>query len=241
MGIRDAVEVSKARRFVVLGVAFFVITHVVALGAMAIVLRPGMDPSAFGIEERMAFVASSAFAWRLGWLPWQLSALSDLAVCAALWRWAAVAKNDAATRWALAAVVLDLVSAIPEQWAEAMLVTSFVTDASAGDAARWSHDWAFYAAVTGVWANGGYTLMTGAWMVIARRLLGRGVAPFALEIALLVAFTVSGSLTLLATTAEGDAVGAWFMASSAVNGIAFPALTLWMLALAWHVRRGAER
>jgi hypothetical protein len=234
-------DAPRARRLVVASVVFFVVTHVVALATMALVLRPGMDPSAFTPAERMAFVAASPWAWRLGWLPWQLSALSDVAVCLSLWAWARRRADLTAVRWALAALALDLVSAIPEQWAEAMLVTSFVTDAGGADLAAWSRDWALYAAVTGVWANGGYTLMTGAWMMIARRLLGGSVAPWPLEVTLLALFTLSGALTLLSTLASGDAIGTWFMAASAVNGIAFPALTLWMIVLAVRARRGETR
>jgi hypothetical protein len=70
---------------------FFAAVHAVALLTMLLLLRPGMDAATFSALERARYVAENAQAWRLGWLPWQLSALSDLWVSAAFWR--------AALRW----------------------------------------------------------------------------------------------------------------------------------------------
>lgn len=240
----SAIGAARSRRFLLAGLAFFVVTHVIALATMALVLRPGMDPSAFAPAQRMAFVAAHPLAWRLGWLPWQASALGDLWVCIALWAWAASTGARAAIPWAIAALALDVVSVIPEQWAEAMLVTSFVTDASRADVATWSRDWALYAEITGVWANGGYTLMTACWMIAARRSLGRslgrGVLPAPLEIALCVLFLIAGALTWMATHASTEeAIGTWFLAAGAINGVAFPTLTVWAIVFGIRARRTA--
>lgn len=214
---------------------FFAAVHAVALLTMLLLLRPGMDVAAFSALERARYVAENAHAWRLGWLPWQLSALSDLWVSVAFWRWARARELADARRFAGWALALFVVSAVPEQWAEASLVTSFVdsaANAAHGGLAAWQRDWAIYAAATGAWANFGYTVMTYYWMRCASCLLGRAVWPAWLERVLLTGFAVAGALTCMATLVASDtAMGAWFSAAGAVNGVAFPALIVWSLVL----------
>jgi hypothetical protein len=229
---------TAARRVLGLGLIFFAATHALGLVAMATVLRPGMDPNAALLVARMAYVSQHVPAWRLGWLPWQLSAASDLWVSIALVSLARARSDRLALRIALAALALDLIAALPEQWAEAALVTSFP---SIDDEARWRAAWSLYAGVTGVWANGFYTLMTGAWMFVARRVLGRRVFYGPIEIAMLVLFTVAGVFTYLACTATTDAETARFFAISTIpNGLAFPLLTLWSIVLVLRLRQAAR-
>jgi hypothetical protein len=197
-----------------------------------------MDPGALSVAERAQYVATHVWEWRLGWLPWQLSALSNLWVCFALWRWAGALGSSAAKRAAGWALGWCVVAALPEQWAEAMLVTSFI-DAAKKASPAWAHDWALYAGLTGVWANFGYTAMVGGWMVCARQLCAKRLAPRWLEASLLGIFFVSGSLTLAAVFAE-TAQASWFHASSAVNGIAFPSLILWSLLLWRQIGRAGD-
>jgi hypothetical protein len=208
-------------------IVFFALAHAFALATMALLLRPGMDAAAFSVAERAAYVATHPLAWRLGWLPWQLSALSDLSLCIAIWRSSA----SSARRPASAALALFVASAVPEQWAEAMLVWDLPSRVAAGPEA-WQRDWALYAAVTGVWANWGYTAMTYCWMRCAARMAAGPVWPKRWENALLGAFILSGGLTGVATLlASPSAVGAWFSAASIANGVAFPALVAWSLTL----------
>jgi hypothetical protein len=242
-------------------IVFFALAHAFALATMALLLRPGMDAAAFSVAERAAYVASHPLAWRLGWLPWQLSALSDLWLSIAIWR----SSTPSAQRPARAALALFVVSAVPEQWAEAMLAWDLPSRVAAGPEA-WQRDWALYAAVTGVWANWGYTAMTYCWMrcaarMVARpvwpkrwenallgtfvvsgglycwmrcaaRMVARPVWPKRWENALLGTFVVSGGLTGVATLlASPSAVGAWFSAAGVANGVAFPALVAWSLTL----------
>jgi hypothetical protein len=217
---------------------FFAVVHALALVTMLVLLRPGMDAAAFSVLERARYVAAHAQAWRLGWLPWQLSALSDVWVSVAFWRLARRRGAAAARRIAGFGLALFVVSALPEQWAEAQLVTSFI-DAASGDLSAWQRKWALYAALTGVWANLGYTVMTYCWMRCARISLGRPVLAPWLERALLGTFVVSGALTGMATLIAGDATtGAWFMAASAANGLAFPSLIVWSLLLVKQISAG---
>lgn len=223
------------RRVLAAGLAFFALTHLAGLLAMATVLAPGMDPSAGSVATRMTYVAEHARAWRLGWLPWQLSAASDVWVSIGLVVWARARGDVRATRIAIAGCVLDAIAVVPEQWSEATLVGSFV---GIDDVASFRDAWALHAGVTGVWANGFYTVMTVCWLVVARRLLGRGVLPVVVEVAMLVAFVVAGVLTYLACVAPSDEeTRRWFGASTLVNGLAFPTLVAASIALGVRLLR----
>jgi hypothetical protein len=208
----------------------FALSHALGLATMVLVLRRGMDPLAFSPTERAAYVASHASAWWLGWLPWRLAALCNLWLGVEFWRWAKRAENAVARRAALLALFWLVVAAVPEQWAEWQLVTTFIARARA-DMLAWSHDWSLYAGITGVWANLGYTITTAYWMRGVAAVQRRSVLAPRLERALLVAFVLSGGLTLGATLAGDATAGRWFAASSLVNGVAFPALVVWSLLL----------
>jgi hypothetical protein len=57
--------------------------HLLALAALFGLLLPG-TPARAGLAERAAWLAAHPWLWRLGWLPWLLAALCDLALAAAL-------------------------------------------------------------------------------------------------------------------------------------------------------------
>jgi hypothetical protein len=216
----------------------FAWSHALGLAAMALVLRPGMDPLAFSAAERAGYVASHATAWWLGWLPWRVAALCNLWLGVEFLRWAKRAENAAARRSALLALLWLVIAAVPEQWAEWQLVTTFIAGAK-GDVGAWNRDWALYAGITGVWANWGYTFTTGYWMRSAVALQQRSVMAPWLERALLGAFVLSGVLTLGATLTGAGTAGIWFAVSSVVNGVAFPALIVWSLLLWRQLARQA--
>jgi hypothetical protein len=218
----------------------FALSHTLGLLTMALVLRPGMDLLAFSAIERAAYVASHASAWWLGWLPWRLAALGNFWLGITFWRWAKLRDNGAAQRSASLALVWLVIAAVPEQWAEWQLVTTFVAKARA-DVTAWSRDWALYAGITGVWASLGYTVSVGYWMRGVVALQRRSVMAPRLERALLAAFVLSGVLTLAAALSTGATAGVLFAASSAVNGVAFPALIVWSLVLWRQLARQAIR
>ena len=63
------------------------LVHVIALGAMALMLLPAMPGAGRATPElRFAYVQAHPLLWHLGWLPWHLSAVSDLLLSAALFR-----------------------------------------------------------------------------------------------------------------------------------------------------------
>lgn len=63
---------------------FTTVIHAVAMLSMALLLMPGMTGGWADDRTRVAYVAEHPWLWRLGWLPWQLTALSDLLVAIGL-------------------------------------------------------------------------------------------------------------------------------------------------------------
>jgi len=81
-----ASSTATAARFLERALLFTIVIHAVAMVSMALLLlpaQPGANPDA---ASRIAYVANHPWMWRLGWFPWQLTALSDLLVAAALVR-----------------------------------------------------------------------------------------------------------------------------------------------------------
>lgn len=60
-------------------------THGLGLLTMALFVVPGMPGGPVPPLERVRYLASHPLLWKLGWLPWQLSALADLLLAAAWW------------------------------------------------------------------------------------------------------------------------------------------------------------
>jgi len=60
--------------------------HGLGILSMALLLLPGM-PGGGGIDEvRIHYIGNHPWIWRLGWFPWQLTAISDFAIAIALLR-----------------------------------------------------------------------------------------------------------------------------------------------------------
>ncbi|MFK7986449.1 MAG: hypothetical protein AB8I08_10485 [Sandaracinaceae bacterium] len=214
----------------------FIVAHGLGMLTMAVLLRGGMDAAFADGAARQAYVAGHPWAWRLGWVPWQLSALSNLAVNTTLLLWLRERRKPLALGWV--ALGLCVVAAIPEQWSELQLGTRFVALAQSEDTAAFVDAWRTHAWITGVWAAAAYTLMTGVWMRIVRQVAGRGAWGGWLETALLGAFVAGTAFTHVAVaypTWEARA----FLLGGALNGLAFPGLALWAVFAAARVGRAA--
>jgi hypothetical protein len=76
-----------ADRFLKAALVFTVLAHAVAMATMALLLLPGVPggtPS--DLADRAMYVAVHPWLWRAGWLPWQVTAASDLLLGWALLR-----------------------------------------------------------------------------------------------------------------------------------------------------------
>lgn len=93
--------------------------HGLGIISMALFLLPGMPGGGTTSESmRVQYIASHPWIWRLGWLPWQLTALSDLALAVALVR----------TRWvpkwpAVVTVLFTVAAVIPDQMGQISWIT----------------------------------------------------------------------------------------------------------------------
>ena len=105
--------------------AGFQIVHVLGLIAMGLLLLPGLSPT-LTAAARAGYISAHVWRWRIGWLPWQLCAASDVWLSAALIGWVRRFQIPRATRWALLGALFLVIAIVPEQYAEARLVGSFV-------------------------------------------------------------------------------------------------------------------
>jgi hypothetical protein len=74
-----------ASRFLERALLFTILCHASAMLSMAVLLLPGM-PGGNSLDARAAYLVVHPWLWRLGWLPWHLTALSDLLLAIALLR-----------------------------------------------------------------------------------------------------------------------------------------------------------
>ncbi len=221
---------ATAGRWLERSLLFCFVIHGVAMLAMAALLLPGVPGGPNGGAARMAYVAAHPWLWRLGWLPWQLTALADLLVALALVR----------TRWiprvpAILTLIVTLAAIIPDQTGQALWITQGVTLARTGDAHA-------YLALEGrlfVWiATGGgvgYTLAAigWSWCLAAAGTWTRWLTGFSAVLWLL--FALLGIGPLLPAGVRPPA--AWVAAG---NALAFVLLLLWLAAVTERVLRRAR-
>jgi hypothetical protein len=146
-------------RHVVRSLFLTLLLHALAMVAMAALLLP-MMPGGGTTDDgaRMRLIAASPWLWRLGWLPWHLTALSDLYLAWALFKMPRVPRAGAAV-----VMVLTVVAVIADQGAQVVWVTRGVALAQAGDLAAYlaMARWVF--PLTGMWAALFYTLAALGW------------------------------------------------------------------------------
>jgi len=88
---------------------------------MLIFLLPGMPGGTADLAHRVDYIATHVFQWRLGWFPWQMTALSDLILSVALVRTVWIPKRPA-----IASLVFTAFALIAEQPAEFRWITNGV-------------------------------------------------------------------------------------------------------------------
>jgi hypothetical protein len=104
----------RAARFLEGALLFTFVAHLLAIVSMLFLL-PGLPGGSNALVNSRAFyIAEHPWIWRLGWFPWQLTALSDLLLSLALWRTAWIKKFPAAC-----AVVATISGIIPDQVGQA--------------------------------------------------------------------------------------------------------------------------
>src|SRR5215831_19180563 len=71
--------------------------HVLALACSPVFLLPGLPGgNSIGAVGRVGYLAAHPWLWRLGWLPWQATALANVLTGVALWRTSWIPRPPAA-------------------------------------------------------------------------------------------------------------------------------------------------
>jgi hypothetical protein len=202
---------------------FTLVMHAVAMVAMAVLLLPGMPGGGtLADAERIAYIAGHPWLWRLGWLPWQLTALSDLLLAVALLREPAVPR-----RAAVLSALLTGAAVIPDQLGQACWITKGLALARTDAAAYLAYEARIFR-WTAAWGATLYTLgaLAWTWCFAAARLWSR---PLTLLSGLL------WPLFLVASLGPFFALDGKLVA--AANALGFVLLELWLALLLEAVLR----
>jgi hypothetical protein len=216
--------------------------HVLGVITALGVLQPGLDVQR-PILDRAYYISNNVLSWRLGWLVWQCTAISNLAAAIAIVCYFrhAFRQRVCDTRWpyywSLAALVFTISAIIPEQWAEFALVSEFIQTAdlavTTGDASEYLLQESRWLVMTTTCGACGYTMMQFAWICCATIYHGRPRKIWwfwGLGLIDIVLFTISYVACYWSCQAAlqgGAYVG--FETVFIFNAIAFPLLILWML------------
>lgn len=205
-------------------IANFVI-HGVALLVMAALLLAMLPGGGATDAERIAAIAAHPWRFRLGWVPWQLCAVADLAMAIAMVR----------TRWlprapAVMVLVLTIAAIVPDQGAQAVWITRGVELARTDPAAYLALERELFP-LTAAWAALGYTLAALAWTWCFAR-----AGAWSRTLTWLSA--IVWPTMLVAVT--GPLVGLGATAVAIANAVGFVQLQLWLALVSEQVLRRAR-
>ena len=146
-------------RWLAASLFFTFLCHGAAMLGMALLLLPGMPGGGDTSDaERMAWIASHETTFRIGWIPWHVTAISDLLLALILVR---IARIPPAIRWAQLA--LTFVAVLCDQGGQILWLTRGVAAAKAGDLAAYMAIEHAAFPLTGWYAALLYTLGAIAW------------------------------------------------------------------------------
>jgi hypothetical protein len=202
------------------------VMHGLAMLSMATLLLPGMPGGGIALDaDRIQYLAQHPWLWRLGWLPWQLTAASDLLLALALVR----------TRWIprLASVLSALVTVaavVPDQLGQACWITTGLTLARGPAPAYLAYEARIFA-WTAAWGATLYTIgaLGWTWCFAAGRAWTRTLGVLS---AVLWPLFLAVSLAPL--------VGADARLVAAGNALGFVLLMLWLALVTEQVMRRAR-
>lgn len=231
---------------------FSLVVHAVAIAATAIVIQPGLDTTT-SVLERASYVATHVWGWRLGWLAWQLTALSDMILSVGLLLY--VIEVDckervrAAVLFSVLGIVATMAAVVPDQWGEAVFVSTVVSEAQSvttqgADATDYFALEAWCLLMTGTCGNTGYILMCVCWMLAAVFSAGGVLRNWRFVVAgtvVCLMFTAAGIVTWRAVEFASLEVGypgfGWVFW---LNATAFPLLLIWMVWMAHLLGKGHD-
>jgi hypothetical protein len=194
--------------------------HAVAMLSMACLLLPMMPGGPTADDRaRMAAIASHATLWRLGWLPWGLTAASDVALALAVVAWRRVPRGRA---WA--ALLLTCAAVVPDQLAQVRWVTRGVELAREGDLAAYLEFEHAVFRLTGGWAAVLYTASAVAWCAC---FAGAGAWSWSLTRLSVPLYAVFAIVAVAPLLPPAVALPSWSVAAG--NALCFVGLEAWLL------------
>ncbi len=138
---------------------FTFVAHLVAMAVMAAVLLPMMPGGPVHDDaERMRRIATHPWAFRWGWVPWQITAASDLWLAVALVRTTWVPRLPA---WL--ALVATVVAVVPDQTGQVLWMLRGPAIAAGGDPGAYLGFETRVYALTAAWGAIGYTVAAVFW------------------------------------------------------------------------------
>src|SRR6185295_9703985 len=153
--------IDRSSRLLEKALLFSFVIHGVAMLSMALFLLPGMPGGGTNDDGvRIRYLADHPWLWRLGWFPWQLTALSDLLIAAGLLRAAWIPKLPAALT-----ALLTVAAVLPDQAGQVCWMTRGLELARSGDAAAYLAYESRIFEWTAVWGGTLYTAGAIGWTV----------------------------------------------------------------------------
>jgi hypothetical protein len=203
-----------------------VVVHAAAMATMLLFLVPVL-PGGTTVEDaaRMARIAAHPMLFRIGWFPWQLTALADLILAAAIVRARWIPRGPAYVQ-----LLLTIAAVIPDQAAQIMFCGPGIAIARSGDLAAWLAFERRWFPLTSAWAACLYTAAAIAWSVGFARAGTWSRALTWLSIVTYGIFAVVSAGILLPPPYRIPQV-----VVSIGNAIAFVLFELWGLAVLHHV------
>lgn len=224
---------SKDEKYGPLEAAFWfaIAAHGAGLVTMALLLMPGMPGGLIPDSQRIAYIANNALVWRLGWLPWQLSADSDLAIALAL-----LPMSRVPLFWKILVFAFTLAAIAPDQIGQFYWVCQGPELAaralSSNDPGIYLKFEAPIYEMVCAWAALLYTVLALAWTFafIKAGLIGRALAKFSWLL-----WGLSFLCSLMFLGSKVVPIPFWLLAIS--NAVFFSGLMLWFAAVTENIIR----
>jgi hypothetical protein len=220
---------SLASPFLERALLFTFIAHLLAMVSMSLLL-PGLPGGpATSLVQRANYVASHPWLWRLGWFPWQLTALSDLILSISLLKTSWIPRRSS-----VLTVILTMAGFFPDQIGQAGWITNGVRLAQEAFATADNGRYATFESSTFLHIAGfgtiGYLLgaLGWTWCFAAAGTWSRQLSWLSLALWSCFGFTTL-SLFLPATARPAP-----FLVSAG-NAIAFVLLMIWFVLVAERV------
>lgn len=220
--------IDRSGRLLERALIFSFFIHAAAMGSMAILLLSGMPGGGTADDQaRIRHIAGHPWLWRLGWIPWQFTALSDVLIAVGLLRAAWIPKLPA-----LLTALVTVAAVIPDQAGQVAWMMHGIELAQSGDAAAYLQFEARIFRWIAVWGGTLYTLAAVGWTacLVAGRTWNRPLTILSVVLWPLFAWVNAGPLLPAAMRPSAAAVAAG-------NAIGFILLELWLALAAEAVLR----